>query len=467
MRSPSLSPQRVDVAMNWLRHSKYTLNFIVTLYVFSKEILNFLKFILGRYFFLQGVSFEAQSLIRIIASLFSYNSTSLVFNSITMRYTTLHLIKITVAFVLLLQTGKLNAQSYITWATYLSGSQNRSGTFTGGTVTVASSGPGYILNIRPSDEIFTASGNDNRINLNVSNASQVLGIQGSWFTPPSQSLRFTFSKPVIINELNIAEITKGNDWNNSVSFSGVAFSSVTGAQCFFTTTGATAQFLTTNNSSYARWTTSTTAVTSFTINYNSSPYTHKNTYYSLKVSPECAAGYIAPTLSTNTRTNVCPGLTINLDSLVTSAIPSGVDVGLRWFSNNTATGTALTNTSAVTTAGTYYAFYYDTTNNCYSPASAAVQAAFTPCPININNICPSSSVDLSYALDSSSVVPSGYIQTFHSGTPPSSANRLPSSVVTTPGNYYNYLYSSSLNSYTGTSLRPLAVTIKDCCVSDN
>ena len=96
----------------------------------------------------------------------------------------------------------------------------------------------------------------------------------------------------------------------------------------------------------------------------------------------CNAGTSAPVLSATTAgTNCTIG---NLNSLVTSATPAGTT--LRWYANNTATGSPVANPTAVGN-GTYYAFYYDTTNNCPSPASAAVtvnccQAQTKP---NLNN----------------------------------------------------------------------------------
>jgi hypothetical protein len=83
----------------------------------------------------------------------------------------------------------------------------------------------------------------------------------------------------------------------------------------------------------------------------------------------CNAGTTAPTLSGSTISNTCPTTTVNLNSLHTGTAPSGTS--LVWFTNNAHSGTAYaTPTTAV--AGTYYAFYFDAVNNCYSPATAAV-----------------------------------------------------------------------------------------------
>jgi hypothetical protein len=91
----------------------------------------------------------------------------------------------------------------------------------------------------------------------------------------------------------------------------------------------------------------------------------------------CNAGTTAPTLSATTISNACPTSTLNLTSLITGTAPTGTEV--RWFANNTATGTAIGTPTSVSASGNYYAFYYDSTNNCYSPASATVTATIIDC----------------------------------------------------------------------------------------
>ena len=90
----------------------------------------------------------------------------------------------------------------------------------------------------------------------------------------------------------------------------------------------------------------------------------------------CNAGSTAPTLSASTLSTTCPASTANLNSLHTGTVPTGAS--LVWFTNNTNTGTAYA-TPATATPGTYYAYYYDSANNCYSPASAAVTVTIAPC----------------------------------------------------------------------------------------
>jgi len=98
-----------------------------------------------------------------------------------------------------------------------------------------------------------------------------------------------------------------------------------------------------------------------------------------------AAGVTAPIIPTASAnaTNNCPTATVNLNSLVTSSTPVGAT--LLWFTNNAHTGTAYA-TPTTATAGTYYAFYYDSVKDCYSLASAPVTVTITTCCPTITNV---------------------------------------------------------------------------------
>jgi hypothetical protein len=101
----------------------------------------------------------------------------------------------------------------------------------------------------------------------------------------------------------------------------------------------------------------------------------------------CLAGTAQPTVSSNSIANTCPATTVNLNSLVTSSTPSNTT--LVWYTNNTHTGTAYA-TPTTAAAGTYYAYYYDATNACYSPATAAVTATVNTCtsPVVVSGTPP-------------------------------------------------------------------------------
>ncbi|SDE13098.1 conserved repeat domain-containing protein/gliding motility-associated C-terminal domain-containing protein [Pricia antarctica] len=81
---------------------------------------------------------------------------------------------------------------------------------------------------------------------------------------------------------------------------------------------------------------------------------------------DCAAGTAAPLLNATTSV-FCDAVSVNLDDYVDAAPPANID--LVWSPNpDPSTVTEwLPNGGAINAAGTYYGFFADTANNCYSP----------------------------------------------------------------------------------------------------
>ena len=101
-----------------------------------------------------------------------------------------------------------------------------------------------------------------------------------------------------------------------------------------------------------------------------------NTYEIYTLGSVCGLG-VAPALSSYNLGNICPATTIDLNASVTSSTPAGTS--LVWFTNNTHTGSAFA-TPETAGVGTYYAFYYDSVNNCYTAGTNAVTTAIAPSP---------------------------------------------------------------------------------------
>jgi len=92
----------------------------------------------------------------------------------------------------------------------------------------------------------------------------------------------------------------------------------------------------------------------------------------------CGAGNSAPLLSATTLSNICNATTADLDGLHTGSIPT--DASLVWSTDNDASdGLASTESSPTNTSGTYYAYYYHASDDCYSPASSAVTVTILEC----------------------------------------------------------------------------------------
>ncbi len=92
---------------------------------------------------------------------------------------------------------------------------------------------------------------------------------------------------------------------------------------------------------------------------------------------QCLAGSIPPTLLSYSLHSTCPESTVNLNNIIDPAIiPSNCN--LIWFKNEKHTGEQVADIEYVST-GFYYAFYYDYTNDCYSPASNPVYVETISC----------------------------------------------------------------------------------------
>ena len=180
--------------------------------------------------------------------------------------------------------------------------------------------------------------------------------------------------------------------------------------------------------------------------------------------PPCVAGTTAPAVTPTTATNSCPTTTVNLGSLaVSSTTPSGTS--LIWSTHKVPTSAADTLTTAqktaVSTAGTYYALYYDATNACYSPADSVVVTMTSCAPITVTNTCPTATVNLMTAISATNM-PSGATVTWHTGTPATAANKVVTpTAVSTSGTYYMAYYDGNADCYSDAS-PPLTVTITPC-----
>ena len=177
----------------------------------------------------------------------------------------------------------------------------------------------------------------------------------------------------------------------------------------------------------------------------------------------CVAGTTAPALTPTTATNSCPTATVNLASLpISSTTPSGAS--LIWSTHKTPTSAGDTLTTAqktaVSTAGKYYAMYYDAANACYSPADS-VEVTITTCTVNLANACPTATVNLMTAISATNL-PSGATVTWHTGTPATTANKVSDpTAVSTSGNYYMAYFDGTNNCYSETA-GPVIVTITVC-----
>jgi hypothetical protein len=199
----------------------------------------------------------------------------------------------------------------------------------------------------------------------------------------------------------------------------------------------------------------------------------------------CQAGPIAPKVSQEVLTNICPSTTANLTTITASNTPSGAL--LQWHTGVPATSfNKVMNPSAVL-GGRYYAVYYDATNNCFSGngfGMYAVDVVITNCPntcqagtikpnlnvTSLDNVCPKTTVDLTSVTASNR--PAGTVLQWHTEMPATASNRVATVSAVGAGTYYAIFYDTLNKCYTsqGYGTASLVVSITNCptpCNSGN
>ncbi|MDP1815504.1 MAG: Ig-like domain-containing protein, partial [Leadbetterella sp.] len=165
-----------------------------------------------------------------------------------------------------------------------------------------------------------------------------------------------------------------------------------------------------------------------------------------------------------TLTNVCPSTFVDLTPHASPLLSSG-GAQLKWFTSSTpSAATMVADPSKVGTTGSYYAAYYDSINNCFSPVSAAVQVTITTCgTVSLVNVCPSNKVDLTSHASPLTSTGNAPLKWFTSNTPSVSTMVTDPAAVTTTGTYYPAYYDQINNCFSPTGAG-VAVTITPCTV---
>ncbi|MDR6919698.1 hypothetical protein [Chryseobacterium sp. 2987] len=152
--------------------------------------------------------------------------------------------------------------------------------------------------------------------------------------------------------------------------------------------------------------------------------------------------------------NICPDNFVNLNTAFTGTVPSGG--ALVWFTNSSHAGTPLNSAQVqYAGAGTYYAFYYNSSTGCYSLASNPVTVTINSCPV-VNN-CITGDCNSNTFLNTSNpdtIEYDNFISGFHSSTikkadgtymiwgqnaqPGSAGGNITSPLAINPVNGFNY-----------------------------
>ncbi|WP_138476001.1 hypothetical protein [Dyadobacter bucti] len=179
--------------------------------------------------------------------------------------------------------------------------------------------------------------------------------------------------------------------------------------------------------------------------------------------PPCKAGSAQIALNQQEVT-ICSGSTVNLNSYFSGNLPVGTS--LVWYSNAMHTLPAVKDPTKVAFAGDYFAFIYDSQNNCYNTATSSAKVT-----VKINStaevilsgqsvpICAGTTTNLTKLYQG--VIPVGgtlvwYSTSDHSGPPVADPSKAPA------GTYYAFFHYGGGCYNTNNSQAMVSVTITDC-----
>ena len=152
--------------------------------------------------------------------------------------------------------------------------------------------------------------------------------------------------------------------------------------------------------------------------------------------------------------------TIDLSSLEASInnLPTGTTVS--WHTATPpSSGNKVADPSAAAAGTTYYAYFYDSAEDCYSTNGTAIPT--------LGNACPSNEVDLSSLEANVNNLPTGTSITWHTAQPADGTNLVAdAAAINTAGIYYSAFYDATDDCYS-TNSTPALVGIQDCNISED
>lgn len=163
--------------------------------------------------------------------------------------------------------------------------------------------------------------------------------------------------------------------------------------------------------------------------------------------------------------NVCPATSVNLNTAISVSNLPGSTV-LTWHTSLPATSfNKISDPTTIGVSGTYYAAFYDASNNCYSgdgdAASEVIVEISTCAPLSVENTCPTDSINLNTAFSVTNT-PAGTTLTWHTSATASTANKIADpTAVNVSGTYYAAFYDATNNCYS-TETTPVNATYTDC-----
>lgn len=180
-------------------------------------------------------------------------------------------------------------------------------------------------------------------------------------------------------------------------------------------------------------------------------------------------------LKNNSITNECPKKTVDLTSLVNGNAPAAAAV--KWFDNPNHSGAPITDPTEVV-AGTYYAFFYNATQDCYNTHNSTAKVTFTRSfccgqeayiQVSTSEVviaCPEKTTNLNNLITSSppgpGFVPVWFTSPLHTLGPPIPDPTKAPGGIGSPIIYYPFYYNQALDCY-NVEFSNAPVLVIGCC----
>ena len=172
-------------------------------------------------------------------------------------------------------------------------------------------------------------------------------------------------------------------------------------------------------------------------------------------------GFSLPSVSAQLNLSAdCVSGTANLSAITAANQP--LNTTLTWHNATPVSSTnEETNTSGLN-PGTYYAAFYHAGDDCYSSNVLTVTITAACC---LDNICPATTVDLTYAVSSNNT-PAGAVVSYHTAIPATTANEIADPSAVGPGNYFLSFKDEANNCYAADGMGATEVIVNPITTCD-
>ncbi|TDB61342.1 Ig-like domain-containing protein, partial [Arundinibacter roseus] len=161
----------------------------------------------------------------------------------------------------------------------------------------------------------------------------------------------------------------------------------------------------------------------------------------------CLLMVLAVSMVSHAQVSLSAGCTTGTADLTgVTAANQPANTTLTWHSGTPATTANKLSSITALSPGTYYAAFFDATNDCYSSNTLNVTITSALC---LSNVCPATTVNLNTAVSVSNL-PANTVLTWHTALPATTANKIADpTTVGTSGTYYAAFFDATNDCYSG------------------